>query len=183
MIVPFYKSEDKDFTLLKGDCVELLNSFDFKFDMIFADPPYHLSNGGISVQSGRMVSVNKGDWDKYDGTNGPTFNLFGGTLEGGKAGSNGGAVIASAFSNINLYGGEIKDSTATNRGGNVYINVNCNLNIYAGGITGGEAGLKSGDINFGNDIYILPILFRKNIKTYRSIKSYPPRLLLKTALL
>lgn len=48
----YYKSEDKDFTLLHGDCVELLNSFDFKFDMIFADPPYHLSNGGISVQSG-----------------------------------------------------------------------------------------------------------------------------------
>lgn len=67
MIVPFYKSEDKDFTLLKGDCVELLNSFDFKFNMIFADPPYHLSNGGISVQSGRMVSVNKGDWDKSNG--------------------------------------------------------------------------------------------------------------------
>lgn len=30
----YYKSEDKDFTLLHGDCVELLNSFDFKFDMI-----------------------------------------------------------------------------------------------------------------------------------------------------
>lgn len=35
--------------------------------MIFADPPYHLSNGGISVQSGKMVSVNKGDWDKSKG--------------------------------------------------------------------------------------------------------------------
>ena len=35
--------------------------------MIFADPPYHLSNGGISVQSGKMVSVNKGDWDKSNG--------------------------------------------------------------------------------------------------------------------
>ena len=29
--------------------------------------PYHLSNGGISVQSGKMVSVNKGDWDKSNG--------------------------------------------------------------------------------------------------------------------
>lgn len=67
MPTAYYKSEDKDFTLLHGDCVELLNSFDFKFDMIFADPPYHLSNGGISVQSGRMVSVNKGDWDKSNG--------------------------------------------------------------------------------------------------------------------
>jgi site-specific DNA-methyltransferase (adenine-specific) len=33
-------------------------------DMIFADPPYFLSNDGITCQSGRMVSVNKGDWDK-----------------------------------------------------------------------------------------------------------------------
>lgn len=67
MIIPFYKSTDRNFTLLQGDCIELLNSFEFKFDMIFADPPYHLSNGGISVQSGKMVSVNKGDWDKSQG--------------------------------------------------------------------------------------------------------------------
>ena len=67
MISPFYRSDNKDFTLLKGDCVEVLSQFDFQFDMIFADPPYHLSNGGISVQSGKMVSVNKGDWDKSKG--------------------------------------------------------------------------------------------------------------------
>ena len=67
MLTSFFKSSDKSFTLLKGDCVYLLNQFDFKFDMIFADPPYFLSNGGISVQSGKMVSVNKGDWDKSQG--------------------------------------------------------------------------------------------------------------------
>jgi len=67
VVTPFYKSTDKAFTLLQGDCVELLNQFDFKFDMIFADPPYFLSNDGISVQSGKMVSVNKGDWDKSQG--------------------------------------------------------------------------------------------------------------------
>lgn len=67
MIIPYYRSSDRNFTLLKGDCIELLNSFEFKFDMIFADPPYHLSNGGISVQSGKIVSVNKGDWDKSQG--------------------------------------------------------------------------------------------------------------------
>ena len=63
----YFKSEDKNFTLLQGDCIELMSNFDFKFDMIFADPPYFLSNGGISVQSGKMVSVNKGDWDKSRG--------------------------------------------------------------------------------------------------------------------
>lgn len=67
MLHSFYKSLNRDFTLLQGDCVELLNQFDFKFDMIFADPPYFLSNGGISVQSGKQVSVNKGDWDKSHG--------------------------------------------------------------------------------------------------------------------
>src|SRR3989344_5387449 len=35
--------------------------------MIFSDPPYNLSNGGFSVHAGRMVSVNKGDWDKSNG--------------------------------------------------------------------------------------------------------------------
>ena len=44
MLTPYYRSVNRDFTLLKGDCIELLNSFEFKFDMIFADPPYHLSN-------------------------------------------------------------------------------------------------------------------------------------------
>ncbi len=67
MIQPFFKSSNRDFALLQGDCTELLSQFDFKFDMIFADPPYFLSNGGISVQSGRIVSVNKGDWDKSQG--------------------------------------------------------------------------------------------------------------------
>ncbi|MBO4379842.1 MAG: site-specific DNA-methyltransferase [Muribaculaceae bacterium] len=64
MIEPYYKSPDRAFTLLKGDCFELLPQFKFKFDMIFADPPYFLSNGGISVQAGKIVSVDKGDWDK-----------------------------------------------------------------------------------------------------------------------
>lgn len=64
MIQPYYKSPSRDFTLLHGNCFELLPQFDFKFDMIFADPPYFLSNNGISYQAGKIVSVNKGDWDK-----------------------------------------------------------------------------------------------------------------------
>ena len=36
-------------------------------DLIFCDPPYFLSNGGITCQNGRMVKVDKGDWDKSNG--------------------------------------------------------------------------------------------------------------------
>lgn len=56
----YYKSPNHDFVLAHGDCFELLRAFDFKFDMIFADPPYFLSNGGISLQSGKVVCVDKG---------------------------------------------------------------------------------------------------------------------------
>ncbi len=64
MIKSHYKSSNRDFTLLHGDCFKLLREFEFKFNCIFADPPYFLSNGGISVQAGKIVSVNKGEWDK-----------------------------------------------------------------------------------------------------------------------
>ena len=63
----YYKSSNRDFTLVQGDCIDVLSQFEYKFDMIFADPPYFLSNGGISVQSGKMVCVNKGEWDKSNG--------------------------------------------------------------------------------------------------------------------
>lgn len=64
MIHPYYTSPSKDFLIANGDSFKLLKEFDFKFDMIFADPPYFLSNGGISLQSGKVVSVDKGEWDK-----------------------------------------------------------------------------------------------------------------------
>lgn len=64
MIHPYYTSPSKDFLLANGDSFKLLKEFDFKFDMIFADPPYFLSNGGISLHSGKVVSVDKGEWDK-----------------------------------------------------------------------------------------------------------------------
>ena len=54
-----------DFILLHGDCMERLKEIeDNSIDAIFADPPYFLSNGGISVQSGKQVCVDKGEWDK-----------------------------------------------------------------------------------------------------------------------
>ena len=64
MIESYFTSENKDFLLAHGDTFKLLPEFNFKFDMIFADPPYFLSGGGISLQSGKVVCVDKGDWDK-----------------------------------------------------------------------------------------------------------------------
>lgn len=61
---PFFKSSNRDFTIVNGDTMDVMSNFDFQFDMIFADPPYFLSNGGKSISSGRIVSVDKGDWDK-----------------------------------------------------------------------------------------------------------------------
>lgn len=62
----YYKADD--FVLFKDDCLSLLKQIpENSIDMIFADPPYNLSNGGFSVHSGKRVSVNKGKWDKSNG--------------------------------------------------------------------------------------------------------------------
>lgn len=59
------KNEWEDFFIIEGDCmIHLKGIEDNSIDAIFADPPYFLSNGGISVQSGKQVCVDKGDWDK-----------------------------------------------------------------------------------------------------------------------
>jgi site-specific DNA-methyltransferase (adenine-specific) len=67
MVIPYFKSKDKKFILLQGSVFELLPQFDFKFDMVFADPPYFLSNGGLTIKNGKIASVNKGKWDKSKG--------------------------------------------------------------------------------------------------------------------
>ena len=51
--------------LIHGDSLEILATWPSEsVDMIFADPPYRLSNGGFSCQNGRRASVNKGKWDE-----------------------------------------------------------------------------------------------------------------------
>lgn len=56
---------DSSFILVHGDSFKEMNKIsDKSIDLIFADPPYFLSNGGISVHAGKMVSVNKGAWDE-----------------------------------------------------------------------------------------------------------------------
>lgn len=63
--------KEKIFDLEQGNCLELMDemiaSGTKSFDLIFADPPYFLSNGGITCKNGKMVTVNKGDWDKSQG--------------------------------------------------------------------------------------------------------------------
>lgn len=62
-IKPYYETENE--MLILGDTFSVLETIQpGTIDMIFADPPYFLSNGGITCQAGHMVSVNKGDWDK-----------------------------------------------------------------------------------------------------------------------
>ena len=56
---PYFQKSD--FVLYSGDSIELLNHIPSdSIDMIFADPPYNLSNGGFTIHARRMVSVNKG---------------------------------------------------------------------------------------------------------------------------
>ena len=74
MIPSFYKSKSGDFTLIEGDCIETLSKFDFHFDMIFADPPFVLSDGGITCKEGKVACVDKDDWDKPIGIE--EMNLF-----------------------------------------------------------------------------------------------------------
>lgn len=60
--------QEGDFVLYNEDSLKVLSELpENSIDMIFADPPYNLSNGGFTVHAGKMVSVDKGDWDKSKG--------------------------------------------------------------------------------------------------------------------
>lgn len=63
---PYFVSND--FVLYNENSIKILNELpENSVDMIFADPPYLLSNGGFTCDSGKMVSVNKGQWDVSNG--------------------------------------------------------------------------------------------------------------------
>jgi len=65
-INPHYHNDNT--AIFNNDCLELLALIpENSIDMIFADPPYMLSNNGFTCQNGRMVNVNKGKWDKSNG--------------------------------------------------------------------------------------------------------------------
>ncbi len=63
-------------TLLRGDSLKILDMLpEAQFDLIFADPPYFLSNGGTTCKSGKRSKVNKGKWDRSRGVeDNHTFN-------------------------------------------------------------------------------------------------------------
>ncbi|MHB8540352.1 MAG: DNA-methyltransferase [Candidatus Acidiferrales bacterium] len=65
---PVFHDAKHHIKLYQGDCLEILAALpESCIDVIFADPPYFLSNGGITCHAGKMVSVNKGAWDRSRG--------------------------------------------------------------------------------------------------------------------
>lgn len=59
---------DVNVRLYQGDSIDIMSQLpDECVDLIFADPPYNLSNDGFSCHAGKRVSVNKGKWDKSQG--------------------------------------------------------------------------------------------------------------------
>jgi len=64
----YYQNEKYGIWLYQANSLEMMDLIistypSGRFDMIFADPPYFLSNGGITCHAGKMVKVDKGDWD------------------------------------------------------------------------------------------------------------------------
>jgi site-specific DNA-methyltransferase (adenine-specific) len=76
-----FKNKKAGILLYQTDCIKLMDTLikkypDGLFDMIFADPPYFLSNGGITCHAGKTKIVDKGKWDKSNGVNeNHKFNL------------------------------------------------------------------------------------------------------------
>jgi len=71
-----FRDDEIGVWLYHANCIEFMDMISHRypegrFDMIFADPPYFLSNGGITCHAGKMVKVDKGQWDK---SNGPDVN-------------------------------------------------------------------------------------------------------------
>jgi len=68
----YFRNDERGVWLYHANCIEFMDILigkypEGRFDTIFADPPYFLSNGGITCHAGRMVKVDKGQWDKSKG--------------------------------------------------------------------------------------------------------------------
>jgi site-specific DNA-methyltransferase (adenine-specific) len=65
---PAFRDKKHHIRIFQGDCLDILASLgEGIVELIFADPPYFLSNNGITCHAGKMVSVNKGEWDRSRG--------------------------------------------------------------------------------------------------------------------
>lgn len=65
---PYFEDKKHNIILFNENCFNILpNIPENSVDVIFADPPYFLSNGGFTCHAGRKVSVNKGKWDVSKG--------------------------------------------------------------------------------------------------------------------
>ena len=74
---PAFHDPKHHIRIYQADCLEIMAALPADcVDLIFADPPYFLSNGGITCQNGRMVSVNKGAWDRSRGTLRVTLSVW-----------------------------------------------------------------------------------------------------------
>lgn len=67
-----FRNDEAGVRLYQADCLEFMDDWidrqpEDLFDMIFADPPYFLSNGGMTCQAGKIAKVDKGRWDKSQG--------------------------------------------------------------------------------------------------------------------
>jgi site-specific DNA-methyltransferase (adenine-specific) len=74
---PYYSSANGDIVLYHGDSVDVLPAAELPgaVDLLFADPPYFLSNGGITCKNGKRAKVDKGSWDRLESIEGMhTFN-------------------------------------------------------------------------------------------------------------
>jgi site-specific DNA-methyltransferase (adenine-specific) len=65
---PYYASPDGEVAIYHGDSVEVLPTIDMPgtVDLLFADPPYFLSNGGTTCKNGKRTKVDKGAWDRLE---------------------------------------------------------------------------------------------------------------------
>ena len=76
-----FNDDEVGIYLYQIDCVQFMDALIEKypnglFNMIFADPPYFLSNGGITCYSGKISKVDNGNWDKSKGVDeNHEFNL------------------------------------------------------------------------------------------------------------
>ena len=59
-----YFNENDNFILYNGDTNSVLSEMNMQVDMIFADPPYFLSNQKKTTQFGKEKIRDKGEWDR-----------------------------------------------------------------------------------------------------------------------